>query len=148
MWTQIYWRRVRKYWTGSLRRNAVSEEGGPGQQIWLQILTCSQWISADRQNDKLQIYNLSQIGTDRKWLQDILLSDIETDADEDSDEDDYIREMLKDHVEEKKVRAKYYQNPHVSVTWVEYLGVCACAVCIAYVRMNFNLSFAWIHVIN
>lgn len=79
------------------------------------------WISTDRQNDKLQIYNLSQIGTDRKWLQDILLSDTETDADEHSDEDEYIREMLKDHVKEKKVRAKYYQNPYVSIGRV---GVC------------------------
>lgn len=67
----------------------------------------------DRQNDKLQIYNLSQIGPDRKWLQDILLSDTETDP-EPSDEDEYIRDMLKEHVKEKKIRAKYYQNPHVS----------------------------------
>lgn len=69
----------------------------------------------DRQNDKLQIYNLSQIGPDRKWLQDVLLSDTETDP-ELSDEDDYIREMLKEHVKEKKIRAKYYQNPHVSLS--------------------------------
>lgn len=68
---------------------------------------------SDRQNDKLQIYNLSQVGPDRKWLQDILLSDTETDL-ELSDEDGYIREMLKEHVKEKKVRAKYYQNVHVS----------------------------------
>lgn len=71
-------------------------------------------VFTDRQNDKLQIYNLSQIGSDRKWLQDILLSDTETDVDEPSDEDEYIREMLKEHVKERKVRAKYYQNPHVS----------------------------------
>lgn len=68
---------------------------------------------SDRQNDKLQIYNLSQIGPDRKWLQDILLSDTETEP-EPSDEDEYIRDMLKEHVKEKKIRAKYYQNPHVS----------------------------------
>lgn len=67
----------------------------------------------DRQNDKLQIYNLSQIGPDRKWLQDILLSDTETEP-EPSDEDEYIRDMLREHVKEKKIRAKYYQNPHVS----------------------------------
>lgn len=52
------------------------------------------------------------MGTDRKWLQDILLSDTASEPDE-SDEDEYIREMLKDHVKEKKIRAKYYQNPHV-----------------------------------
>lgn len=69
-------------------------------------------LTTDRQNDKLQIYNLSQIGPDRKWLQDILLSDTETEP-EPSDEDEYIRDMLREHVKEKKVRAKYYQNPHV-----------------------------------
>lgn len=68
----------------------------------------------DRQNDKLQIYNLSQIEPERKWLQDILLSDTETEP-EPSDEDEYIRDMLREHVKEKKIRAKYYQNPHVSV---------------------------------
>lgn len=62
----------------------------------------------------MQIYNLSQIGPDRKWLQDILLSDTETDP-EPSDEDDYIREMMREHVKEKKIRSKYYLNPHVSV---------------------------------
>lgn len=67
----------------------------------------------DRQNDKLQIYNLSQIGPDRKWLQDILLSDTETEP-EPSDEDEYIRDMLREHVKEKKIRSKYYKNPHVS----------------------------------
>lgn len=74
------------------------------------------FLLSDRQNDKLQIYNLSEIGTDRKWLQDILLSDTESDVDEPSDEDEYIREMLREHVKEKKIRAKYYQNPHVSQT--------------------------------
>lgn len=71
------------------------------------------WVPLDRQNDKLQIYNLSQIGPDRKWLQDILLSDTDSEP-ELSDEDEYIREMLREHVKEKKIRTKYYQNSHVS----------------------------------
>lgn len=56
----------------------------------------------------------SQIGPDQKWLQDILLSDTET-KEEPPDEDEYICDMLKKHVKEKKIRAKYYQNPHVRV---------------------------------
>lgn len=72
------------------------------------------YFCTDRQNDKLQIYNLSQIGPDRKWLQDILLSDTESEP-ELSDEDEYIRDMLREHVKEKKIRSKYYQNPHVSL---------------------------------
>lgn len=61
------------------------------------------------------MFNFSQIGADRKWLQDLLLSDTDTDGDL-SDEDDYIRTMLKDHVKEQKYRAKYYQNADVRVT--------------------------------
>lgn len=83
------------------------------QTIIFSIKTNKLFLSSDRQNDKLQIYNLSQIGPDRKWLQDILLSDTETEP-EPSDEDEYIRDMLKEHVKEKKIRSKYYQNPHVS----------------------------------
>lgn len=58
------------------------------------------------------MYNFSQVGPDRKWLQDLLLSDTDTDG-EISDEDDYVRTMLKDHVKEQRYRAKYYQNADV-----------------------------------
>lgn len=78
-----------------------------------QVVFYCGFLFSDRQNDKLQIYNLSQVGTDRKWLQDILLSDLETEP-EITDEDEYIHEILKDHVKEKKIREKYYQNSHVS----------------------------------
>lgn len=58
------------------------------------------------------MYNFGQVGPDRKWLQEILLS--ESDSDDDiSDEDEYIRAMLKDHVREQKLRAMYYQHPKV-----------------------------------
>lgn len=87
----------------------------------------------DRQNDKLQIYNLSQIGPDRKWLQDILLSDTDTDP-ELSDEDEYIREMLKEHVKEKKIRTKYYRNPHVSLSSLQIPAVWS-------LNINFKLIY-------
>lgn len=58
------------------------------------------------------MYNFSQVGSDRKWLQDILLSDSESE-DEISDENEYIRDMLRDHVKEQKFRTKYYQNANV-----------------------------------
>lgn len=89
--------------------NRLSFNGQLGQSLYFPFFFCT-----DRQNDKLQIYNLSQIGPDRKWLQDILLSDTESEP-EPSDEDEYIRDMLREHVKEKKIRSKYYQNPHVSL---------------------------------
>ena len=49
---------------------------------------------------------------DRKWLMDVLLSDTESES-EISDQEEYIREMLKNHMREKKYREKYHQNPNV-----------------------------------
>lgn len=60
------------------------------------------------------MYNFNQVGPDRKWLQEILMTDSESD-DEISDEDEYIREMLKDHVREQKLRINYYKNPKVNI---------------------------------
>lgn len=60
------------------------------------------------------MYNFSQVGSDRKWLQDILLSDSESE-DEISDENEYIRDMLRDHMKEQKFRTKYYQNANVRI---------------------------------
>lgn len=55
------------------------------------------------------MYNFTNVGNDRKWLQDLLLSDTDTDENV-SDEDEYIKTMLKDHVKEQKYRRKYYTN--------------------------------------
>lgn len=57
---------------------------------------------------------MTSIGSERRWLEDILLSDSETEASEISDEDEYIKDMLRNHVREKKYRAKYYQSSNVS----------------------------------
>lgn len=59
------------------------------------------------------------MGPDREWLQDVLLSDVDTDF-EPSDEDEYVREMLRDHVKEKKIRNRYYRNPHVRLIFTIY----------------------------
>jgi DNA helicase INO80 len=52
---------------------------------------------------------------ERKWLADVLLSDTDSCDSEISDQDEYVREMLKNHVREKKYRKKYYQNANVSI---------------------------------
>lgn len=63
---------------------------------------------------KSLIYNAESVGDDRKWLYNMLLSDTESET-EISDEDSYVSEMLKNHIQEKKYRAKYHQNPNVSL---------------------------------
>lgn len=55
------------------------------------------------------MYNFSNVGNDRKWLQELLLSDTDTEENI-TDEDEYIKRMLRDHVKEQKYRQKYYSN--------------------------------------
>lgn len=59
------------------------------------------------------IFNPQNITDERKWLYNLMLSESD-DETEITDEDAYVREMLKDHVREKKYRKKYHQNPAVS----------------------------------
>ncbi|XP_037038168.1 chromatin-remodeling ATPase INO80 isoform X2 [Bradysia coprophila] len=78
---------------------------GPGDRVMNGVVSSQ----SGRRNDKSVMYNFTNVGNDRKWLQDLLLSD--TDSDENvSDEDEYIKTMLKDHVKEQKYRRKYYTN--------------------------------------
>lgn len=62
---------------------------------------------------KSLMYNAENVGDDRKWLYNILLSDTESESDI-SDVDGHINEMLRDHVREKKYRNKFHQNSSVS----------------------------------
>lgn len=63
--------------------------------------------------NKELIFNPQNITDERKWLHDLMLSESDEDSDI-SDEDTYVKEMLKDHVREKKYRQKYHQKPTVS----------------------------------
>lgn len=65
-------------------------------------------------HDKELMFNANNVGEDRKWLYNLLLSDTESDSDI-SDHDKYISEMLKEHVREKRYRQKYHMNPNVSL---------------------------------
>lgn len=64
--------------------------------------------------NKELMFNAENIGEDRKWLFNLLLSDTDSSDSEISDQDKHIAELLKDHVREKKYRQKYHQNPNVS----------------------------------
>lgn len=48
---------------------------------------------------------------DRKWLQDVILSDTDTDE-EIVDEDRHIKSMLRQHVKEKKFRERFHKIPN------------------------------------
>jgi DNA helicase INO80 len=62
---------------------------------------------------------MSNVGEERHWLQDILLSDgTDTSSGSDSDasitEEDF-QDMLKFHMLRKKYQARFYQKPEVCV---------------------------------
>lgn len=86
------------------------------------ILSCL----VEERNNKLRLYNMSNVGEERRWLQDILLSDgsdtssSESDSDSSITEEDF-QEMLKFHMLKKKYQAKFYQKPEVKLCPSRYL---------------------------
>ncbi|XP_046478715.1 chromatin-remodeling ATPase INO80 isoform X1 [Neodiprion pinetum] len=70
----------------------------------------------DERIDKLRLYNMSSVGEERRWLQDILLSDSSDSSVSESDTDGPITEedfqdMLKFHILRKKYQGRFYQKP-------------------------------------
>lgn len=63
---------------------------------------------------------MSSVGEERRWLQDILLSDSSDSSASGSDTDSPIteedfQEMLKFHILRKKYQARFYQKPEVKL---------------------------------
>lgn len=69
--------------------------------------------SSERQSVKAQLYNFSELTADREWLYDAIMSDTDSET-EISDEDDYVRDMLKTHMKQQKLRENYYKKATVS----------------------------------
>ncbi|XP_023166084.2 chromatin-remodeling ATPase INO80 [Drosophila hydei] len=63
----------------------------------------------ERQSVKAQIYNFNDLTSDREWLYDILLSDTDSEP-QVSDEDEYINQMLREHLQEQRQRKNYYKK--------------------------------------
>jgi DNA helicase INO80 len=66
--------------------------------------------------NKLRLYNMLSVGEERRWLQDILLSDSSDSSGSDTDsqitEEDF-QDMLKFHILRKKYQGRFYQKPEV-----------------------------------
>lgn len=54
------------------------------------------------------MFNFRNVHDDRKWLRDIVLDTADSDT-EITDEDEYVKQMLGQHVKEQKYRSQYYQ---------------------------------------
>lgn len=75
------------------------------------------FVFTEARLNKFRLYNLSSVGEERHWLQDILLSDSSdssasgSDSDEVTEED--FQDMLKYHILRKKYQGRFYQKPEV-----------------------------------
>ncbi|XP_017878637.1 chromatin-remodeling ATPase INO80 isoform X2 [Ceratina calcarata] len=92
---------------------SVSSESSEGSDNYLDNVVIRK--EEDRIN-KLRLYNMSTVGEERRWLQDILLSESSDSSASGSDTDGPIteedfQEMLKFHILRKKYQAKFYQKP-------------------------------------
>ncbi|XP_044313365.1 chromatin-remodeling ATPase INO80 isoform X2 [Drosophila rhopaloa] len=63
----------------------------------------------ERQSVKAQLYNFNDLTSDREWLYDLLLSDTESD-DPTITEDEYVNQLLKEHIREQRQRKNYYKK--------------------------------------
>ncbi|XP_017060734.1 chromatin-remodeling ATPase INO80 [Drosophila ficusphila] len=63
----------------------------------------------ERQSVKAQLYNFNDLTSDREWLYDVLLSDTESD-DPTITEDEYVQQLLREHVREQRQRKNYYKK--------------------------------------
>ncbi|KAH8277069.1 hypothetical protein KR026_004774 [Drosophila bipectinata] len=63
----------------------------------------------ERQSVKAQLYNFNDLTSDREWLYDLLLSDTESD-DPSITEDEYVHQMLREHIREQHQRKNYYKK--------------------------------------
>merc|ERR1712071_709451 len=66
----------------------------------------------DRIANKCRLYNFDQVGKDRAWLKDVLLSDSSSnDSNVDVNGEESINELLYLHQLKKKYQEKFYKNP-------------------------------------
>lgn len=92
---------------------SVSSESSEGSDNYLDNVLIRK---EEERINKLRLYNMSSVGEERRWLQDILLSDSSDSSASGSDTDNPIteedfQEMLKFHILRKKYQARFYQKP-------------------------------------
>ncbi|KAH8280021.1 hypothetical protein KR018_001348 [Drosophila ironensis] len=64
----------------------------------------------ERQSVRAQLYNFNDLTSDREWLYELLLSDSESD-DPGLTEDEYVHQLLREHIREQRQRKNYYKKP-------------------------------------
>lgn len=91
--------------------NESSESSDESETYLEDILTQKE----EERINKLRLYNMSNVGDERRWLQDVLLSETSDSSESESDTDgpiteDDFQDMLKFHILRKKYQARFYQK--------------------------------------
>ncbi len=64
------------------------------------------------------MYNFENVGKERAWLKEVLLSDSSSnDSGTETTRDDDVKELLYLHQLKKKYQAKFHENPKVIIIW-------------------------------
>lgn len=97
----------------------TTKEGNFRPNLKLQLLINIQLhvLYLERRSDKFRLYNFANVGRERQWLQETLISDSDSsDSEIDYYESthEYIQELLKMHVKRKNIQAKFQNSSKVS----------------------------------
>lgn len=72
-------------------------------------------FNLERIADRSRLYNLSNVGDDRLWLQNILLDSNDSDEPDDTVTEEDFQNMLKLHLYKKKCQQQFFTAKNVNV---------------------------------
>lgn len=72
-------------------------------------------FNLERTADCSRLYNLSNVGDDRLWLQNILLDDNDSDEHDDTVTEEDLKNMLKLHLYKKKCQQQFLAAKNVNL---------------------------------
>jgi len=74
-------------------------------------------FNLERTADRSCLYNLSNVGNDRLWLQNILLDDNDSDEHDDIVTEEDLQNMLKLHLYKKKCQQQFLAAKNVNLSF-------------------------------
>lgn len=86
--------------------NAHKECSDSESDVLLEFSKTARKLSYDR----ARLFNFENVGTEREWLQKLLVCDTSSSSDDEPMDDTKLKTMLKMHIKEKKIRSKYYST--------------------------------------
>lgn len=88
------------------------------------LTICILLLFLDRIADRSRFYNLSNIGNDRLWLQNLLVDNNDSDDPDDTVTEEDLQNMLKLHLFKKKCQQQFLAAKNVNLSTVLILIDC------------------------